>query len=307
MDEQLALRLGALRLARRRGRLREAAWAAARLRLAGVSLGVGEARFARDTRIRFGRALRSARIRMTRPAIVAAAAPLTAEAPRRADRRRLFAVMIAAAMLMAALFFYIRVAEPEGAPEGAKPSTEAVVVTPPPQLKGRSQPGAAAPVAIVEQTAAPESPPTITAPGTGTGVAGGGPGAGGSGNGTGIGNGRGTPAPTPQPTPAPTPIPTPVPKQTFPPGELMHVSGYVWDSVTRVGVPDVCISVAILSCPGEAQTDSTGFYAVDLWIGQGNLRWGITYIKSGYRSTGPIVIAGRAGNVTQNVFLRKGP
>ena len=39
MDEQLALRLGALRLARRRGRLREAAWAAARLRVAGVSLG----------------------------------------------------------------------------------------------------------------------------------------------------------------------------------------------------------------------------------------------------------------------------
>ncbi len=306
MDEQLALRLGALRLARRRGRLREAAWAAARLRLAGVSLGVGEARFARDTRIRFGRALRSARIRMTRPAIVSAATLVPVEEPRRADRRRLFAAVIAAAMLMAALFFYIRVAEPEGAPEGATPSTEAVVVTPPPQLKGRSQPGAAAPVAIVEQTPSPNAPST-PAPGTGTGVAGGGPGAGGSGTGTGTGNGRGTPAPTPQPTPAPTPIPTPVPKQTFPPGELMHVSGYVWDSVTRAGVPDVCISVAILSCPGEAQTDSTGFYSLDLWIGQGNLRWGITYIKSGYRSTGPIVIAGRAGNVTQNVFLRKGP
>ena len=33
----------------------------------------------------------------------------------------------------------------------------------------------------------------------------------------------------------------------------------------------------------------------------------ISYIHGGYRTTGPIVIAGRAGNVTQNIFLRKSP
>ena len=202
----------------------------------------------------------------------------------------------------------MRVSQPEGAPRGAQPSNQFVVVTPPPQLKGRSQPGAAAPVAIVEQTPSPaDAPPTTPAPGTGTGAAGGGPGAGGSGNGTGTGTGRGTPAPTPKPTPAPTPTPTPVPQQTFPPGELMHVSGHVWDSVTRAGIPGACISVASPTCPGETTTDATGFYAVDLWIGAGNLRWGLTYIATGYRSTGPIVIAGRAGNVTQNIFLRKSP
>lgn len=311
MDEQLALRLGALRLARRRGRLREAAWAAARLRLAGVTLGIGEARFARDTRIRFGRSLRSARVRMQRPIVTPVVMPLVREQPQPADRRRLIAAALAAAMLIGALLLYVRVSEPEGAPEGALPVTNpASVVTPPPQLKGRSQPGAAAPVAIVEQTPSPtDAPPSTPAPGTGTGVAGAGPGAGGSGNGTGVGNGKGTPAPapTPKPTPAPTPAPTPVPKQSFPPGELMHVSGYVWDSVTRTGVPGVCVFYGTVSCPGDTTTDASGFYAVDLWIGFGNLRWGLTYSHSGYQTTGPLVLAGRAGNVTQNVFLRKSP
>ena len=301
MDDQLALRLGALRLARRRGRLREAAWAAARLRLTGVRLGGSEARFARDMRIRFGRSLRSARVRMSRPASPDVAIPLRVEEPKIVDRRGLVAAAIAAVMLLVALFLFVRVSEPEGAPEGAQPVTQVAVVTPPPQLKGRSQPGAAAPVAIVEQTPSPEAPPSTPAPGTGTGTAGGGTGGGGTGTGTGTGTGKGTPAPTVQPTP------TPVPKQTFPPGELMHVSGFVWDSVTRLGLPGVCISVASPVCPGETVTDATGFYAVDLWIGAGNLRWGITYIDTGYRTTGPIVIAGRAGNVTQNIFLRKSP
>ena len=95
MDDQLALRLGALRLARRRGRLREAAWAAARLRLTGVRLAGSEARFARDMRIRFGRSLRSARVRMSRPLRPDVAIPLRVEEPRVVDRRGLVAAAIA--------------------------------------------------------------------------------------------------------------------------------------------------------------------------------------------------------------------
>ena len=87
----------------------------------------------------------------------------------------------------------------------------------------------------------------------------------------------------------------------------MHVSGYVWDSVTRKGIPDVCVFYGTFSCPGETTTDANGFYAVDLWIGSGNLRWALTYSHSGYQTAGPIVLAGRSGDVTQNIFLRKLP
>jgi hypothetical protein len=307
MDEQLALRLGALRLARRRGRLREAAWAAARLRLAGVTLAVGEARFARDTRIRFGRALRSARVRAGRPVTAAVVMPLTREQPKRADRRRLIAAALAAVLLIGSLLLYVRISEPEGAPEGAQPVTTPVsVVTPPPLLKGRSQPGAAAPVAIVEQTPSPtDAPPSTPAPGTGTGVAGPGTGAGGSGNGTGVGSGRGTPAPTPKPTPTPTPTPTPppAPTPTIDPQTLMHVQGRVVDSVTRQGIAGVCVAYGTTTCLGAVLTDSTGFYEVDLSIGR-VLNWGLTYIANGYQRT-TVNIRGRPGVVTQNIFLRK--
>ena len=87
----------------------------------------------------------------------------------------------------------------------------------------------------------------------------------------------------------------------------MHVSGFVWDSLTRAPISNVCVAYGTTTCPGETSTDANGFYSVDLWIGAGNLRWGLTYIHSGYQSTGPIVLAGRSGNVTQNVFLRKSP
>ena len=309
MDEQLALRLGALRLARRRGRVREAAWAAARLRLPGVTLATAEARFARDARIRFGRALRGARVRLARSPVLSVPIVLLPEAVKRSGPRRAAAGLVAAAVLLGALLMYVRLAGPEGAPEGARQSVQAVVATPPPPLRGRSQPGAAAPVAVVQETPAPtetpaEAPAAAVVPGTGN--AGSGPGAGGAGNGTGIGTGRGTPAPTraPTPTPAPpTPVPTPTP--TIDPMSVMHVEGKVMDSVTRVGIPGVCVASGTQTCAGAILTDANGDYAVDLTIGR-ILNWSLTFISPGYRSAS-VTLRGRPGTVIQNIFLRKGP
>src|SRR5262245_14341442 len=61
--DRLALRLGALRAARRRRNVRDGAWAAERLRLPGIVLDRSDARYAHDAIVRFGHALRLARAR----------------------------------------------------------------------------------------------------------------------------------------------------------------------------------------------------------------------------------------------------
>src|SRR6266850_841957 len=61
--DRLALRIGALRNARRRRNIRDGAWAAERLRLPGIVLDRSDARFARSAVVRFGHALRVARLR----------------------------------------------------------------------------------------------------------------------------------------------------------------------------------------------------------------------------------------------------
>ncbi|HEV2249450.1 MAG TPA: hypothetical protein VGT60_02965, partial [Candidatus Limnocylindria bacterium] len=155
MDDRIALRLGALRLARRRGRTRDAAWAAARLRLTGVTLAAGDARFARAMRVKFGHALRVARAHTPQTASATVALPLTVEPPR-SRYRRLVAALAAAALLIGAVLLYLRFQEPAGGPEGAPPSQPvAAIATPPPPLRGRTQPGLAVPVAVVEVTPAP--------------------------------------------------------------------------------------------------------------------------------------------------------
>ena len=155
MDDRIALRIGALRLARRRGRAQEAAWAAARLRLNGVALEPGEARFARDVRVKLGRALRIARRRGPQPPPSVTVPFLPVE--RRSRMTRLVAGVVAALLLISALLIYVRVQEPAGAPEGALPASQAAVATPPPPLRGRTQPGVAAPVAlVVQQSPVPE-------------------------------------------------------------------------------------------------------------------------------------------------------
>ena len=287
MDDRLALRLGALRLARRRGRTRDAAWAASRLRLDGLTLQPNEARFAREMLVQFGRALRIARIRRPRPAAVAVSMPLLPA--RTSRRRRIVAALAAAALLIAALLLYVRLQEPAGDLEGAQPVQQAAIATPPPPLRGRTQPGVAAPVAIVEATPAPTDAPVAPGtPGSGTGTTGGGAGAGGSGGGTGNGNALGTPAPTVRPTATPSPAPTP----TIDPSKLMHVDGTIADSRTRRGIPNVCVSLG--SSNGcLTRTDANGFFAVDLEIGR-VLNWGFNFITPGYRTLS-LTVPARAG------------
>jgi hypothetical protein len=306
MDDRLALRLGALRLARRRGRVREAAWAAARLRLEGMPLTAADLRFSRDVRVKFGRALRVARLRREAPPL-SVAVPLVSR-PRPSRIRRVMAAIAAAALLLVALLLYVRSQEPAGDPEGAQPvAAQAAVATPPPPLRGRTQPGAAAPVAIVvavtpAPTDAPSAPPATAAPGTGTGTVGGGTGAGGSGGGTGSGNGRGTPSPTVAPTPSPSPAPLITPD----PASVMHVRGRVVDAATRRGLPGVCVSVGIVSCQGAPLTDAQGFFAVDLTIGR-VLNWGLTFITPGYTNQ-TVRIPSRPGTVTiPDIRMRVGP
>jgi len=306
MDERIALRLGALRLARRRGRLRDAAWAASRLRLPGVTLEPGELRFAREMRVKFGHALRVARIRGPRNGAPNVVMPLLAD-ERRSRRKQLLAALMAATLLLGALLLYLRFQEPAGDPEGAPPSQVVVAATPPPPLRGRTLPGAAAPVAIVEVTPAPTVvPATPGPPSSGTGTAGGGTGGGGSGGGTGAGNGRGTPAPTP--TPSPTPTPTPAPTPTIDPSNLMHVHGRVVDAITRKGIPNVCYGPGIVSCVGAPVTDANGLWSLDLAVspspGLPPSTWSISFITPGY-TTAQDRFVGRRGDVLRpDVRLR---
>jgi hypothetical protein len=297
MDDRIALRLGALRLARRRGRTRDAAWAASRLRLAGVTLDPRDARFAREMRVKFGHALRIARIRGPRTNTPNLTMPLLVET-RGSRRKRLVAALIAAALLLGAVLLYLRYQEAAGDPEGAPPA-QVAIATPPPPLRGRSQPGAAAPVAIVEVTPVPTTVPVVSlAPaGTGTGTAGGGTGAGGSGGGTGTGNGKGTPTPTP--TPSPTPTPTPAPTPTIDPSNHMHVHGRVVDAITRRGIQNVCYGPGIVSCQGAPVTDADGFWELDLTVspspGSPPSTWSIAFITPGY-ITGYDRFVGRRGD-----------
>ena len=300
MDDRIALRVGALRLARWRGRTRDAAWAASRLRLAGVTLEPGEARFARDVRVKFGRALRVARIRGPLAHTPNVTMPLLTDAgPSR--RKRLLAALVGAVVLLGAVLLYFRYQEPAGDPEGAPAVQQAAVIeTPPPPLRGRTQPGAAAPVAIAEATPAPTDAPAAAAtPGpTGSGT---GTGAGGSGGGT--GNGNGTPAPTVAPTPSPQPSPTVTPN----PFTVMHVYGRVVDSFSRQGIPNVCVSVGIVSCQGAPLTDAKGYFGpVDLTIGR-ILNWQLTFITPGYTNVA-VRVPSRPGRVTiRDVLLRVAP
>jgi hypothetical protein len=296
MDDRIALRLGALRLARRRGRTRDAAWAASRLRLAGVTLDPRDARFAREMRVKFGRALRIARIRGPHKNTANVTVPLLVDETRGSRRKRLVAALIAAALLLGAVLLYLRIQESAGDPEGAPPA-QVAIATPPPPLRGRSQPGVAAPVAIVEVTPAPTTVPVVSlAPaGSGTGTAGGGTGAGGSGGGTGTGNGKGTPTPTPSPTPTPTPAPTP----TIDPSNHMHVHGRVVDAITRRGIQNVCYGPGIVSCQGAPVTDADGFWELDLTVsptpGSPPSTWSIAFITPGY-TTGYDRFVGRRGD-----------
>ena len=297
MDDRLALRIGAFRLARWRGRTRDTAWAASRLRLAGVSLEPTEARFARAMRVKFGHALRVARIRRGRPTSAHIAMPLL-ETETRSRRRLLIAGAISALVLLGALFLFLRPSSEGGEPEGAPPSQVAVIATPPPPLRGRTEPGFAVPVAVVVATPAPEAP-AASAPvaGSGTGTSGGGTGSGGSGGGGGTGTGKGTPAPTPKPTPTPVP--------TIDPNFAVHITGRVIDATSLQGLPGVCISIGDLDCSLSPFTNSDGSFDVIL-DGRSTSTWSFRFIKAGYVALTQRVPGGQSFN-TGTLRLRRSP
>ncbi|OLC53321.1 MAG: hypothetical protein AUH85_14455 [Chloroflexi bacterium 13_1_40CM_4_68_4] len=213
VDDRLALRVGALRRARRRQSVGEGAWAASRLRLRSVALERADAAFARDAILRFGRAIRVARAR--RPAGTGESLVVGAPAVMRSWRWARIAGALLAAALLISLLLLMRtpprsIDETEG---GGSPAAGGVPATASP-LRGRSDLVAVV-VPVVTATPGPTEAPTATPevttaptgrPGGATGGTGaGGSGSGGSGGGSGSGSGSGsaTARPTATPTPAP--------------------------------------------------------------------------------------------------------
>src|SRR5438132_144058 len=201
VEDRIAFRLRALRLARRRGNTREGAWAASRVRLPGVSLEPADSRFARDARVRFGRALRIARLRRGDEAMAetAVAPPLTRKRSRTA---RLAVLAVALALFVTTLLLiWTPFNNDDQAAGGGRPLAGGVAPTASP-LRGRSDQV----VAVVPlQTATPvpdvtdepsATPAATTAPAGqsagSTGNTGGGGSGGGSGGGKGTGTGSGT-------------------------------------------------------------------------------------------------------------------
>jgi hypothetical protein len=289
IDDQLALRVGAFRLARRRGRIGEAAWAASRLRLAGVQLEQADVRFGRAVRVRLGHALRVARLRAAYSERPEVSVPVQ-QLRRRSLWRPLLAGEAAALLLVVALLWSIPTPTAAGGePESAPSAQAATIETQPPPLRGRTQPGQVVPVAYVAATpvAVPAPAPATPASG-GAGAAGGGSGAGGSGGGSGNGN----VAPTPTQAPAATPAPPP-PPPFIDPRNLVHVLGRVVDSRTRQGIANVCISYGTLDCSMASRTDTNGNFDIPL---DGRSSWIFRFIHPGYTTAS-----------LNNVRLRPGP
>src|SRR6201988_374967 len=137
MSDLLSLRLGALRLARRRDDVIDGAWAAARLRLNGVRLEGPDARFARDVSQRFGRRLRIARARAAQ-SHSAATTPVIA-IPRTSSRSRLLAALAIAALLVMVLLIALPQAEELWIePGGGLPAAAGAPAPSASPLRGRS-------------------------------------------------------------------------------------------------------------------------------------------------------------------------
>src|SRR6266850_2747983 len=100
--DRLALRIGALRSARRRRSIRDGAWAAERLRLDGIVLDRSDARFAHDAVVRFGHALRVARLR--RPWRGAADERVVPRSPSRSRAWRAATLLLVGATVALSLF-----------------------------------------------------------------------------------------------------------------------------------------------------------------------------------------------------------
>ena len=297
-DERLAFRLNALRLARRRGNTREGAWAASRLRLPGVALEPADSRFARESRVRFGRALRIARSRRSGEAGAEVLAQ-PALATKRSRVQRYAAAALAALIVLLSVLFITRSSTPSDQDAGGgRPQAAGAAVTASP-LRGRSDVVVpvvlvATPNPTVAPTEEPSATPAVTAapvgrPGGSTGSTGSGGTGGGSGGGSGTGTGTGTASGTPKPTATPAPTPTEPPD----PSTTMILRGRVVDARTGKGVPNVCVAPGLNTCVGQTvrYTDADGYWELVLSIGQ---QWNIKFIKTGY-FTASIVVPSQPG------------
>lgn len=267
MDERLGLRLSALRRARRKGSTRDGAWAAARLRLPGVVLSANDARFARESLLRFGRALRAARIPAP-PSVVIPPSPSLLLPPHRSRRRAVLALILALSTFMLLLIMRPTPVSQQVAGGGDPAVGRSVAQASP--LRGRSDqvvallPLVTVPPAVVPTASgAPIELEERTArPGTGGGGTGGT--GGGSGGGSGSGSGQGTGIATPTPDPA----------------NIMHLRGrVVYANNVDAGVPGVCIGIGATSCARAPISDANGYWAVDLVLGD-ILFWDVKFIKT---------------------------
>src|SRR6266850_1435723 len=259
--DRLALRIGALRSARRRRSIRDGAWAAERLRLDGIVLDRSDARFGRDAVVRFGHALRVARLR--RPWRGGADVGFVRGAASRSWAGRAVAALLVAAVVTLVLF----VARPQGGRDDnilAATTTGAgggaPVASP---LRGRSDGlRVAAPVTAATSRPAssgvpfePNGPETTGSDGNGSGST--------SGS-TGVSTAR--PVRTSAPTVAPN---------------VKRLSGRVVDSRTGNGIPGVCVVIGATDCTRSPITDDIGVWTVDLNLGQ-VLSWNLKFVKADY-------------------------
>ncbi|HZP95110.1 MAG TPA: hypothetical protein VFC31_02065 [Candidatus Limnocylindria bacterium] len=291
-DDRLALRLGALRLARRRGSMRDGAWAAARLRLRGVSLDPADARFAREMLVRYGRALRVARRPRVDPRAEMSVVPLVKP---RSRRLWLLAAIAATALLLAFLLITEPATNPDDLAGGGSPVAAGAAAPTYPPLRGRSTNlpvvVQASPAPTAEEPSA--SPAATVAPTGKPGGATGGAGAGGSGGGSGGGTGSGTGSGGGTRTASPSPTLVPTPSPTVDPSTLMTLRGRVVDARTGRGVPSVCVAPGLNTCIGNTvvYTDAQGNWELTVSIGQ---QWDIKFLKAGY-FVAEIKVPSRAG------------
>ena len=294
MNDRLALRVGALRLARLRGNARVAAWAAARLRLRDASLDAGDARYAHDAMVAFGHALRVERARRPHESGHEVDRILDENRPGKPLPWRRIGMATAAVLALALLLVWRAPARPSGAAAGATAAPEAVALATASPLRGRSD----LVIAVVVTPAPPRaSQPatTITGPepvdaedrrGTGGsgGTSGGGTGSGGSGGTSGGGTGTAPPQPAPTPTAAPT---------------IMVLDISVIDARTHLGIQGVCVSDGLTTCANAPLTDALGHTQLRLSIGQ---QWHLEFKRDGYFTMDQFVFSDAASKSIQQML-----
>ena len=289
----------------RSGDLRAVARAAARARVAGVTVPREDVRVARYARHAIAAAIVTAR-----HPHVAVAAPRRGETRTlRAGRRLRPLLLLALLCLLLALLFGL-----EGGGGSPEVATSVEVVTPvasvvsvplrgrsavslPPEIVAVQPSPTAEPSRQPAATATPPPSPSGAGGGAGGSGAGGGSGSGaGSGSGSGVGSGSGSgigvlPAPTLPPVP--------------PPG-YSRLTVIVVDSRTRVPLPDACVIVGTTSCDRSPHTDQRGRWSADVPTTTAPTSWQLTLLKAGYnvQSRTFVMSAGRRSVVVEIRLVR---